>query len=234
VSKYTSLLSLQVLNLLHDADPTSDETDPAELVPLETHVNEMGPLIDNELEGVDRRLAQLTRLSTELVDALNLYHQLMREMPAQQAQPMYAGYQQPYMQPPPMSMASPYVAGGPAGPAAMYGQPMPASVPQQPYSSAPPVNYMSPPPPGQEPQQPHPLPHEQQHPPAVNGVDPQYGAGQWGQPAPALPQSPMAQPPQPVGAQQAYSPAAPNMAGAIEQNGYAGYPPSTQQMAPIQ
>lgn len=39
----------------------------------------MGPLIDAELEAVDRRHAQLTRLSTELVDALNLYHQLMHE-----------------------------------------------------------------------------------------------------------------------------------------------------------
>ena len=39
----------------------------------------MGPMIDAELESVDRRHAQLTRLSTELVDALNLYHQLMHE-----------------------------------------------------------------------------------------------------------------------------------------------------------
>ena len=39
----------------------------------------MGPMIDAELEAVDRRHAQLTRLSTELVDALNLYHQLMHE-----------------------------------------------------------------------------------------------------------------------------------------------------------
>ena len=37
---------------------------------------QMGPLIDAELERVDRRHAQLTRLSTELVDALNLYHQV--------------------------------------------------------------------------------------------------------------------------------------------------------------
>ena len=36
-------------------------------------------MIDTELEAVDRRHAQLTRLSTELVDALNLYHQLMHE-----------------------------------------------------------------------------------------------------------------------------------------------------------
>ena len=46
---------------------------------MEEHVNQMGPMIDAELEAVDRRHAQLTRLSTELVDALNLYHQLMHE-----------------------------------------------------------------------------------------------------------------------------------------------------------
>jgi hypothetical protein len=44
----------------------------------------MGPLIDAELELVDRRHAQLTRISTELVDALNLYHQLMHEGQAMQ------------------------------------------------------------------------------------------------------------------------------------------------------
>lgn len=42
-------------------------------------VNAMGPLIDAELEKVDRKHAQLTQLSSNLVDALNLYHTLMRE-----------------------------------------------------------------------------------------------------------------------------------------------------------
>lgn len=41
----------------------------------------MGPLIDAELERVDRKHAQLTQLSTDLVEALNLYHTLMREPP---------------------------------------------------------------------------------------------------------------------------------------------------------
>lgn len=39
----------------------------------------MGPLIDAALEKVDRQHAQLTQLSSDLVDALNLYHTLMRE-----------------------------------------------------------------------------------------------------------------------------------------------------------
>lgn len=95
----------RVLNLLNDSDPTTDDNDDPALTVLEDHVNKMGPLIDNELEGVDRRLAQLTRLSTELVDSLNLYHQLMRDMPAQ-TYPMPAGGAPygmglPGMQPPP-------------------------------------------------------------------------------------------------------------------------------------
>ena len=97
----------RVLNLLNDSDPTTDDNDDPALTVLEDHVNKMGPLIDNELEGVDRRLAQLTRLSTELVDSLNLYHQLMRDMPAQTYQmppaaaPYGMGLPGMQMQPPP-------------------------------------------------------------------------------------------------------------------------------------
>lgn len=39
----------------------------------------MGPLIDTELERIDRKHAQLTQLSSDLVEALNLYHSLMPE-----------------------------------------------------------------------------------------------------------------------------------------------------------
>lgn len=53
----------------------------------------MGPLIDAALEKVDRRHAQLTQLSSDLVDALNLYHTLMREPPP----PTPANYTLPKM-----------------------------------------------------------------------------------------------------------------------------------------
>lgn len=94
----------RVLSLLHEADPTSPETDHPELPGLEEQVNQMGPMIDAELESVDRRHAQLTRLSTELVDALNLYHQLMHENMSAAAygmppQPPSMGYGNPYMVP---------------------------------------------------------------------------------------------------------------------------------------
>ena len=42
-------------------------------------VTAMGPLIDTALEKTDRQHATLTQLSSDLVDALNLYHTLMRE-----------------------------------------------------------------------------------------------------------------------------------------------------------
>lgn len=101
-----------VMRLLHEADPTSPECDAAELPSLEDQVNSMGPLIDAELESVDRRHAQLTRLSTELVDALNLYHQLMHE-PQQYAAPG-AAYMPPHqMYGAPPQMQPPYIPPGP-------------------------------------------------------------------------------------------------------------------------
>lgn len=56
-------------------------------------VTAMGPLIDAALEKVDRRHAQLTQLSSDLVDALNLYHTLMRDPP----HPAPASYTLPKM-----------------------------------------------------------------------------------------------------------------------------------------
>ncbi len=131
-----------VLNMLHDADPTTSEMDPPELVSSENHVNAMGPLIDQELECVDRRLAQLTRLSTELVDALNLYHQLMRD--TAMASHMMAG--------PPM----PNQYGGVVAAAAAGGGN--AGAPQHYMMQQPPptmTGYMPPPPPHQQAMQQH-------------------------------------------------------------------------------
>nr|CAI5853823.1 unnamed protein product [Callosobruchus analis] len=69
----------RLLHLLHEADPTNPENDTIEMLNLEREVNAMGPLIDSELERVDRKHAQLTQLSADLVEALSLYHALMRE-----------------------------------------------------------------------------------------------------------------------------------------------------------
>lgn len=69
----------RLLHLLHEANPEDPTQDSAEMLHLEGVVNQMGPLIDAELERVDRTHAQLTQLSAGLVDAFNLYHTLMRE-----------------------------------------------------------------------------------------------------------------------------------------------------------
>jgi len=85
-----------LLGMLHDADPTSGDQDHPDMARLEEQVSSMGPMIDTELEKVDRRHAQLTRLSHQLVDALTLYHTLMRDMPAV---PSYPGMYQQQPQP---------------------------------------------------------------------------------------------------------------------------------------
>jgi len=110
----------KVLSMLHDADPTTGEADPVDLPQLEEQVGTMGPLIDAELERVDRRHAQLTRLSHELVDALSLYHTLMQEIPQGMAggpRYMYPGYGPnmpgPGMQPGPHQHSMMGYMGGP-------------------------------------------------------------------------------------------------------------------------
>jgi len=60
----------------------------------------MGPLIDNELERVDRKHAQLTQLSADLVEALNLYHTLMREQSSQPPQVPFQAKGPPFGIPP--------------------------------------------------------------------------------------------------------------------------------------
>lgn len=69
----------RLLHLLHEANPEDPSEDTEEMLRLEQEVHQMGPLIDAELERVDRKHAQLTQLSSDLVDAINLYHTLMRD-----------------------------------------------------------------------------------------------------------------------------------------------------------
>ncbi|XP_055849483.1 signal transducing adapter molecule 1 [Episyrphus balteatus] len=69
----------RLLHLLHEANPEDSSEDTEEMLRLEQEVHQMGPLIDAELERVDRKHAQLTQLSSDLVDAINLYHTLMRD-----------------------------------------------------------------------------------------------------------------------------------------------------------
>lgn len=82
----------RLLFLLHEADPSDPSQDSQEMLRLENVVNQMGPLIDSELERVDRKHAQLTQLSTDLIDTINLYHSLMRETERTPAMGVYSGF----------------------------------------------------------------------------------------------------------------------------------------------
>lgn len=97
------------LALLHEADPeaaAAPEADAA-LARLEARAHAMGPLVDAALERADRRHARLTQLSADLVDALNLYHSLMRDAltaRAYPAPPAPPPPQQPYLVHPPQAL----------------------------------------------------------------------------------------------------------------------------------
>ncbi|ALC38694.1 Stam [Drosophila busckii] len=126
----------RLLHLLHEANPEDPSQDSEEMIQLEQQVHQMGPLIDAELERVDRKHAQLTQLSSDLVDAINLYHTLMRDDRAAAAQfgPTAGGA---------------YMPGGFPG-AALYGAPgYPSAAgytPEQSYAMMRGLHYMAPPP----------------------------------------------------------------------------------------
>ena len=136
------------LTMLQNADPTGEiEADSNEMLMLEDTCYAMGPLIDHELEKVDRKHVQLEELNKNLREAMDLYHRLMEEgrMRAAQAKtnaaaqltnqmyqqsqiPPQAYYQvhpslQPSQQPPPPMMYQPQP---------VYTQPSMSYLPQQP------------------------------------------------------------------------------------------------------
>lgn len=75
------------LQRLHEANPGSNQPDPPDLLALEERCAGMGPLIEQELERIDRRHASLTAASRQLTEALSLYHGLMRAVAPPVARP---------------------------------------------------------------------------------------------------------------------------------------------------
>ncbi|XP_013380572.1 signal transducing adapter molecule 2 isoform X2 [Lingula anatina] len=100
----------ECLDQLQNADPTGqNRPDTQEMLQLEEECRQMGPLIDQELEQIDRNHNMLMELNQKVCEALQMYNTLMNEGPRYSYKgapsgPSVQGYQgqgPPGMQPPP-------------------------------------------------------------------------------------------------------------------------------------
>ncbi|XP_056291705.1 signal transducing adapter molecule 2 [Pseudoliparis swirei] len=134
----------RTLALLQNADPANPAPDPQELIQLEGACEQMNPMIDERLQEIDRKHSELSELNLKVLEALELYNQLVNEAPFYSTYSKTQFSQQGYLGP----SGAPYLPQGP---------------PAQPYSL-----------PGDQPGPLHSLPPNAAQPYMSSSMAPQY------------------------------------------------------------
>ncbi|GFU04830.1 signal transducing adapter molecule 1, partial [Nephila pilipes] len=65
-----------LIDWLNDTDPASESPDPKEMLKLEDEVHQMAPLIEENLQAVDKRIAMLNLVNEKIMASFDLFHSL--------------------------------------------------------------------------------------------------------------------------------------------------------------